>query len=181
MDIGFTLLDYVIIAGLAASATLSLLRGFSREILSIVGWLVSIYGTLAALPLLRPHIEDAAPSGWPIGLLLGIAAIVVFVLIMLVFSFLANIVTKHLKKTRIGRTDRILGAGFGLLRGVLIAIFAYFILLLLIPTDEHPDWVSEAQLVPFLHDGMDLIVTLAPSDSISAYIPARFPTPDNLP
>ena len=46
-------LDYIVIAVLSLSGIIALIRGLTREVLSIIGWIAAFYGALFALPLLR--------------------------------------------------------------------------------------------------------------------------------
>ena len=49
-------LDYIIIAVLLVSAALSLIRGFTKEVLSITGWIVSGYAAIFPRPVAETAI-----------------------------------------------------------------------------------------------------------------------------
>ena len=44
-------LDYIVIAVLTLSGVIALIRGLTREVLSIIGWIAAFYSALFALPL----------------------------------------------------------------------------------------------------------------------------------
>lgn len=164
MEVILTPLDYVILIVMFISTAISITRGFVREVLSIIGWLLSFYGTLMALPLMRPFAHDYIRPAWLSDIII---VIVVFILIMLAFSYFARFLTERLKNSNISIIDRLLGGVFGLARGGIIVIFAYFILLLLVPEKEQPNWITQAQLQPPLKMGTGFVIKLVPLDNLS--------------
>ncbi len=110
-------LDWVLLALLAVSALLGLWRGLVFELLSIAGWLIAYFGS----PVLAPLIEAWLPQQrFDATLLHVIALCLSFVLILLVWSLGAKLVRALLHATPLSIIDRLLGAVFGFLRGVLV-------------------------------------------------------------
>lgn len=161
-------LDYVILIVVFISTAIALARGFTREVLSITSWILAGLGTLIALPLLRPFAQPYIAPSWLADMVVGA---VVFVVIMLIFSFLAKGIASRLQESVIGFVDRLLGGVFGLARGCVIVIFAYFVMLLLVPAPEHPNWIQQARLLPSLKVGTAMIIKLIPLDNISQNLP----------
>ncbi|MEC8414355.1 MAG: CvpA family protein [Pseudomonadota bacterium] len=166
-------LDYIVIAVLSLSGIIALIRGLTREVLSIIGWIAAFYSALFALPLLRDIVRGFISPDWIAD---GIILVVVFVIILIGFSLVSKAFTDKLKKSPIGMLDRLLGLVFGFSRGVVIISFAYLILLLLLPPDDHPEWVREAKSTPVLKSSTAILVRVIPFDNLSD----RVPDIDNL-
>lgn len=112
-----TVFDYTVLTIMGVSVLLSLMRGFFREVMSLLGWVVALvvakYYTLQLAPLL--------PQGIPSNSLRLLAAFVILFLgTLLVASLLSIALSGLFSKVGLGWLDRWLGAMFGIARGVLI-------------------------------------------------------------
>ena len=161
-------LDYIVIAVLSLSGIIALIRGLTREVLSIIGWIAAFYSALFALPLLRDMVRGFISPDWIAD---GVILVVVFFIILIGFSLASKAFTDKLKKSPIGMLDRLLGLVFGFSRGVVIISFAYLILLLLLPPDDHPEWVREAKSTPVLKSSTAILVRVIPFDNLSDRVP----------
>ena len=109
-------LDYVLIVLLAYSTFRSFRKGFSREIIGLTASLLALilgmwfYGTAASY--LAPYIGSARLAN-----LAGF--LIVVALVIVAGSLVGRIVRRFLSTVGLSFFDRILGAGFGLLRGLL--------------------------------------------------------------
>jgi len=156
-------LDYVIFAALLVSAALSLMRGFTKEVLSIAGWVVSAYAAIYFGPLLKPLLANYIDIAWVVNV--G-SMLLVFIFVLVIFSFAANAFARTLKSSSIGMLDRTLGIIFGTIRGMVIVCLAYFVLVLVTPEKDHPQWIADAQMRPLLQTGTKLLVTFVPLDRL---------------
>lgn len=156
-------LDYVIFAVLLVSAALSLMRGFTKEVLSIAGWVVSAYAAIYFGPLLKPLLANYIDIAWVVNV--G-SMLLVFIFVLVIFSFAANAFSRTLKSSSIGMLDRTLGIIFGTIRGMVIVCLAYFVLVLVTPEKDHPQWIADAQMRPLLQTGTKLLVTFVPLDRL---------------
>lgn len=156
-------LDYVIFAILLVSAALSLMRGFTKEVLSIAGWVVSAYAAIYFGPLLKPLLANYIDIAWVVNV--G-SMLLVFIFVLVIFSFAANAFSRTLKSSSIGMLDRTLGIIFGTIRGMVIVCLAYFVLVLVTPEKDHPQWIADAQMRPLLQTGTKLLVTFVPLDRL---------------
>ena len=138
-------LDYIIIAVLLVSAALSLMRGFTKEVLSITGWIVSGYAAIFLGPSLKPLLASYVTIDWAVT---GGAMLIVFLVTLIAFSIGSSFVASSIKGTGLGALDRTLGIGFGALRGFFIVCMAYFGVSAVIPEKDHPDFITDAKLRP---------------------------------
>jgi membrane protein required for colicin V production len=137
-----TLLDIALIAIMLISGLLAMVRGFMREVLSIVAWVLAAAATLYAYAKLLPYAKlyfnnDIVASVAVIG---G-----VFLLTLLVVSILTVRVSDMVLDSRVGALDRTLGFLFGLGRGLIIVVVAYMFFDWLVPDRSKPEWVLHAK------------------------------------
>jgi len=138
--------DIGIIAIVAISGLISLVRGFIKEAMSLVIWLAAfvvamtfsdrLSALLVNLIELASLRQLAAWGGLFVGTLL-VGAIVNFVLGKLVDS------------TGLGGTDRTLGFVFGIFRGLLVILAVVIILPQAIPVEQDPWWQESALISVF--------------------------------
>ena len=144
----FNQVDLVILIITVLSSAFGLWRGLIKEVLSLLTW-------IAALLVSRVYSEPLA------GLMTGMiendgiryvsAFALLFVIVMMFGTFLNFLMSKLLKVTGLKLADRLLGAGFGVARGVIIVLVIMFIASMFVSETEL--W-QRSQLIPF---GMDLI------------------------
>ena len=151
--------DYSILAIIALSLLISLVRGFTKEALSLAGWLVAFWVALTFAdnlePLLRPHIE--VPS-----VRLSMAFAVLF-FVTLLLAMLVNFNTVLLiRKTGLSGTDRFIGAFFGIARGAVV-VLALVILAGLTTLPEDPWWHASV-LMPYFQEMAILVRHYLPTD-----------------
>lgn len=109
--------DYAVLGIIGISVLLSIMRGFVREILALVSWVVAfILARLYTMELV-PLLPEAIPSE---ALKLLAAFLILFLATLLLCSLLAIALSQIFKKVGLGWVDRGLGALFGVLRGVLM-------------------------------------------------------------
>lgn len=135
--------DLAILAVLLLSIVVSLVRGFIKEVFSILVWAVAIFAAFqVAGPLaeaLEPMIE--LPSA---RVILAFAA--VFVLVLVVGGLIGFLVGKMIEKTGLSPTDRLFGAVFGLARGLAIVVLA--VMLMRVTPFAADPWWRESRLMP---------------------------------
>ena len=167
-----TILDIIVIVVVLISATLAMVRGFVREVLSVASWVAAVaaayyfYGPV--VPLIRPYIDSAQIATI-------VAAALIFFIALILASYLTTRVADFVIDSRVGAIDRILGFVFGAARGVLLVVIALWFFNFLSPTP--PTWVANAQTKPILDNlGQELVAAL-PED-MEAWIQSHITRPD---
>ena len=116
---GLTPLDAVLLALLLLSVGIGVWRGLVFEVLSLAGWVVAwwvaSHGADAAGRLIHLGEEGSA-------LRLGGGFLLAFVVVLLAWGLAARLIKMLIAATPLTVPDRVLGGGFGLLRGVLLLL-----------------------------------------------------------
>lgn len=137
--------DWFLLAALVVSILIGVIRGFTREVLGLVSWIVAIIASLLLAPStvgwLEPHITT--PS-----LRIAGSYALVFLAALLVGAIVTSVVSMLVRKSALSGVDRMVGGGFGLIRGVLIGVVAVW-LVGLTPARQDP-WWKESMFIPRL-------------------------------
>jgi membrane protein required for colicin V production len=129
-------IDWTLLAVLAVSMVIGLMRGFVFEVMSLAGWLVAWF----AAQWLAPQAAVYVPIGTP-GSTLNFAAAFVacFLAAIVVWGLLSKLVRLLIQATPLSIPDRLLGAGFGLVRGAVL-LLAVATTVALTPAAKSPPW-----------------------------------------
>jgi membrane protein required for colicin V production len=150
-------LDVILIVIMLISGFLAMVRGFTREVLSIFSWAVAAVAALYLTPkyasLLDPYISN--PSIAQIAFAAG-----VFIITLIVVSLITFRISDSVLDSRVGALDRTLGFIFGLARGFLLVAIV-FILFTALARDQ-PEWVRNARSYPILQRTQVAIESLLP-------------------
>ena len=128
--------DWALLAVLVLSAVVGLWRGLLFEVLSLVGWVAAYIAAQAFSSTVAPLLPVGAPSG-PVNQ--GAAFAVVFVLSLVVWTLLSRLLRLIVHATPLQLIDRVLGGGFGVLRGVVL-LMAVATVVSLTPAARSPHW-----------------------------------------
>lgn len=117
IDLGWV--DIGLAAFLALSVVVGLMRGFVFELLSLVGWFAAFFAGRWLTPLAQPHIHVGVPGS---ALNYGVTFAAVFLIALVLWSLGARLVRALIRATPLSSIDRLLGGGFGLLRGLVVLL-----------------------------------------------------------
>jgi len=155
-----TLFDIAVLVVVALSALGGLSRGFVHEVLSLAAWVgaaVAIYLFHAPLTdLIIAFFEDNGTN----------AALLAFVLLLIVPLVLLRLFAKwagsKARESVLGFIDRILGLGFGLMKGLLLVVLTFSIIAIGYDTvwsaEGRPDWAKNARSYPFVNAASSALV-----------------------
>lgn len=153
--------DIIVLLVVGAAAVGGFMRGFVQEILSLAGWLLAVF----AVRFL--HIDLSAfllnLTGAPIA-----SALLGFVLLLLVPYAVMRLIAARAgaasRPSLLGPIDRVLGFGFGAVKGTIIAVFAFSIIALGFDARwgvaGRPEWMSVARTYPFINASSQEMVRL---------------------
>ena len=127
--------DYAVLAVLGMSLLWALLRGFVRELVSLLGWVAAfVLSSLFAQDVARMFPESLGPM-----LASLLAFLAIFIGMWFVSGLVGLVLSSLVKAAGLGWTDRLLGAVLGLLRGLIIVVLAVM-LGGLTPLPREPFW-----------------------------------------
>lgn len=150
------ILDIILIAGIAFSVLVGFLRGFIREILSILCWVIAFWVAYTFLSFGESLFEQHLPEG--IRTIAGF--IVIFIITLLIVSIVSAILYRLFSATGITGTDRTLGGLFGFLRAVLIV--SVIVALVGATTLPRSDWWQQSALIRYFVPISDMIIDILP-------------------
>lgn len=116
-----TIFDYLVIFVLAASVIISMMRGLVKEVLSLAGWVVAFVVANAYAAALAQMLPPVVPGEV---LRLILAFIALFIGVRILMGLLALALGALLDAGGLSIVDRLLGAVFGLGRGLVIVLAA---------------------------------------------------------
>ncbi len=147
---GFDIFVLVLMGG---AAVLGFLRGFVQEALSLIAWVLIIVG----VRMLHTPVTDRliAPIGSE-----GGASVLAFASIVIVTYALGRWIAKSIgaksRKSLLGPIDRVLGFGFGMIKGLIAATLVYLLAVMIYDTiygaeAQRPLWLQESRTYPLLN------------------------------
>src|SRR5271166_4883347 len=166
-------LDLAVIAIVLVSALLSMLRGFSREVLAIGSWAAAAAAAYYFYPLVLPY---ATPYIHKEIVAQAVSAAAVFFVTLIVVSLFTVRLSDAILDSKIGALDRSLGFLFGAARGFLLGVIAFSIFNWLVAEKQQPEWVRTAKTRPALTESADKIIAMLPEDAantIDGWIKAK--------
>lgn len=153
--------DLIVLLVVGVAAVGGFLRGFVQEILSLAAWGVAI---LAIYNLHSPIYEWLLPRvGTPSG-----AATLAFVVLLLIPYAGMKLISGRLGETTrtslLGPIDRVLGFGFGAIKGTIVVTCGFALLVLGYDAAwgiaGRPDWIKQARTYPLVNASADALVRL---------------------
>ena len=111
--------DWALAAALALSIAVGLWRGLTFEVLSLLGWVAAYI----AAQLFAVSVAPMLPIGNPGSALNQAAAFaLLFIVALVVWAVASRLLRQVIHATPLQAIDRVLGAGFGLLRGAVLLL-----------------------------------------------------------
>jgi membrane protein required for colicin V production len=171
-------LDLAVIIVVLVSGMLALLRGFTREVLAIISWVVAAAAAYFFYPLALPYIKPYISKD-EIALAAAVAS--VFFVSLIAVTLITVKLSDIILDSKVGALDRTLGFVFGAVRGALLAVVAFVFYSWLVPEANQPQWIKDARAKPFLTAGGEKLREMLPDDidSILAKIKAKKGAPAN--
>lgn len=161
-------LDLTLIVVVLVSALLSMLRGFTREVLAIVSWAAAAAAAFYFYPTVVPYVQPY--TGGKDQVAMGVAAAAVFFVTLIIVSIITVKISDMILDSKVGALDRSLGFLFGAARGLLLCVVAFLFFNWLVPEKSQPEWVRTAKTKPLLAATGDQLMAFLPDDPESALL-----------
>ena len=148
-----TALDIIVLILVGGGLVQGWFKGFVGEVLSLASWIVAI----VFLKLLHTPATNSLEA--TVGTRSG-AAVLAFALVFGIVFFAGKLVARRVgggvKRSVIGPVDRVLGSGFGALKGLIGATLLYLGFNLGYdtvwgPAAQRPEWLATSRTYPLLY------------------------------
>ena len=153
--------DIIVLLLVGVGAIAGFMRGFVQEVLSLAAWLLAVF----AIRYLHTDLTAAifGYMGSPIT-----ASILAFALLLLVpyagMKLIASMAGRKSRNSVLGPIDRVLGFGFGAMKGIIITVIAFSLLVLGYDTvwgaQGRPQWITEARTYQLVDAGSRAMVQI---------------------
>lgn len=159
----FQWLDIILISIMLVSGLLALMRGFTREVLTLLAWggaALAAYYAIQQQPLLdlvQPYIDKPMIARVAVGA-------TVFLVVLIIISLVSVRISDAVVDSSVGAFDRTLGFIYGLARGFILVVIAYLFYGWLVPEDRQEDWVRNAMSVPAIRYTAGVMLDYMPAD-----------------
>lgn len=169
-----TYLDAALIAVAFISGLLAMYRGFAREMLSIVSWLVAAAAVLYFVLYHKPFAEEMAQQmGTQVAVAQIVVGAVIFVIVLIVVHLITARLSDAILDSRIGMIDRILGFIFGIFRGFILIVIPFMFYEAFFPNPEQQyPWVRDSASLPYIKATGDALRSI-----LETNLPSSFTAP----
>ena len=151
-----TLVDWIIVVVIAGAVLAGIARGFFRSVFSLAGLVVGVtlgawnYWRLAGI--LKPIVHSE-----PVANAIGFLAIAFVV--MAIAAILGGLLAKFFEKVGLGCLDRMAGALFGLIEGLVFVSLCILVTVAFFPQTE---WLTQARLPRYFFGALHVSVQVSP-------------------
>jgi membrane protein required for colicin V production len=160
-------LDLILFAVAIISGLLAMVRGMTREVLSIASWLAAALAALYAFTNFREFARERIDPDALADIALVAGS---FIIVLILVSFITMKISDFILDSRVGAIDRTLGFAFGALRGLVLVVIGYLFFSWLVPEQSQPEWVRTARSLPMIQSTGDMLINMLPEDPESAIL-----------
>jgi membrane protein required for colicin V production len=156
-------LDLLLIVIIAASFFTSLRKGLTREVIgltaAIAGLFVGIWFYGLAGSFFLPYTSSPAVANF-------CGFVLIFFCALVLGACISGVIKRFLKAVGLSWADYLLGGGFGLLRGAVVAIAIVMATVAFSPGTQGaaPQSITESRLAPYLIEASRVLVAIAPRE-----------------
>ena len=154
-------LDVVFLIIVGISALVGIARGMTKELLSIVGWVLAALAVFYLVPIVEPIMQKYIASKMLANLVSGLAILIVFCIFWILT---ADRLGAAVRSSRLSALDRILGFVFGAARGVLIVILVALLIGSIIPEESQKGMFKDSQYFKLAQNSAEPLKKLVPGD-----------------
>jgi membrane protein required for colicin V production len=154
-----TVFDYAAAFLLVTSCLFGVVRGATREISTILAFIVAAAAAVFALRFTAPIAKGLVHAAW---LANTVAVLATFVAVYAVLRLIAGAITAGVRQTGLSGLDRLIGGAIGVVRAVVVLGGFALLVSAAVPPDRMPQWLSQAKLYPLASAAGDTLRAFAP-------------------
>lgn len=153
--------DIAVLILVGLGAITGFMRGFIQEVFALAAWVVALF----AIHNLHTPVTEALTRYVGNG---SGSAVLAFALLLLVPYAIVKLISNRLgeasRNSVLGPIDRLLGFGFGAVKGMVIVVMGFSLLVLGYDTiwgaAGRPTWITQARAYPFVNAGSEYLVSM---------------------
>lgn len=154
------MVDILIIGILLVSGIIAVSRGFVREALGILSWIVATFAALYGYPYFAPLFEDFIDNKTITEVVAGVS---ISIVVLVVCTFITSAIHRRIKESCLKGLDSILGFIFGLVRGWLIILLLYVLGLIIFPAELY-NQQKASNTLPYVAQSFAVLEKVMPSE-----------------
>ena len=135
-------LDIIILIVIGISALIALSRGLVKEVLSIVGWVLSTMAVIYLLPVIMPFAKTHIANGYIAG---AVSSICILILFFILWIYLTSGIVGKIRTSKLNGMDRMLGLFFGIIRAFLLIVLFNILVNWTIPAENQSEALTESK------------------------------------
>ena len=157
---GFTSLDIMVLGSMAIAGGFGAMRGFVAEVFLLAAWVAGI----VAVKMFHAPMTDVLVG--PVGTTAGaslLAVALVFGVIFLAVRVIGSRLGQSTRGSLLGPFDRVLGLGFGMVKGLIAATLAFLLMLQVFTImngsrASRPEWMAESRTYDLLRASSNALI-----------------------
>ena len=154
-------IDYIVFLVVGFAAISGFFRGFVEEVLSLAAWCVALLAVHYGHEMLTAIVQNYVPNETAAGVL-------AFGILLAVPYFATKLFARQLgnasRSSVLGPIDRVLGFGFGAIKGFVIMVLAFSLLVFAYDVvwgpKGRPSWIRDGRTYPFLNAASDELLSM---------------------
>ena len=154
-------LDVVFLIIVGISALVGIVRGMTKEVLSIFGWILAAAALYFLVPIVDPIMQQYIASKMLCSIVSGIAILIVFCIVWLLT---ADRLAAVVRSSKLSAVDRILGFVFGAARGAIIVILIAVMITALIPEQSKEGVFAQSQYFKLANNTAEPLKAMIPDE-----------------
>ena len=152
--------DVIAILVILASAAAGWVRGATREIITLLSFVLAAFIALVALPLTAPIGRALINPDWAGTISAAVAS---FLMIYFGIRIFGSVLSKRAQAhPQLGGVDRFLGVFVGAARSLVLLGAVHLVIVAAMPGERTPRWLSEAALRPVTAGAARMIQIVLP-------------------
>ena len=159
-------LDVVFLIITGVSALVGVVRGMTKELLSLAGWVLAAAVVFYMVPLVDPVMQKYVASKVLASVVSGMIILIAF---CVVWILTVDKITSVIRLSKLSSLDRILGFVFGTARGILIVILIAMMLTTLIPEESKKGVFAESKYFNEAAECAEPLIAMVPQSWIEQF------------
>lgn len=151
--------DLVFLSILIISAIIGIVRGITKEILSLLSWAGAISMAYFLFPATQYLARSKISNPW---LADGVTLFAIFIIFLVILTLVSHFLTSRVRASSLSGIDRSLGTAYGLLRGCAILFIFELIISCIWLRPDHPDFIKNSRFSNFMYKGSDTLYLVLP-------------------